>query len=228
MSMISNYSPEELRIDVIDAQGVAFPSILKNASNYLDNKPGMGVQTKEDVQRVIGILESNMQTITDRGAVGNKYGVQKMTDLPEKTGDRQPPVKILIMDEFQGLLSGIDKVYGAGSEESKGMKTKVKNYLSQIQKQGAKWGVIPWVMTQTVDDDNKEYLQNCSTKMLYRVEDAATGQDFLGKGGRDVARNIVDVGQSAVVMKGKTRYGVGVVRNNAVDEEVTKEAGARK
>ena len=228
LSMISNYSPEEFQFDVIDAQGVAFPSIIKNNKNYMSNQPGMGVKTKEDVQRIIGILESNMQVIHDRSSIGRKYGVQKMTDLPSKSGNRQFPLKMIIMDEYQGVFEGIDKVYGENTPESKAMKTKLKNYMSSIQKQGAKWGVIPWVMTQTVDDNNAEYLQNSSTKMLYQVEDAKTGQDFLGKGGRNVARNIIDVGQSAVQMGGKTHYGVGVSRNNEVTETVTQETSKRK
>lgn len=227
LSMISNYSPDEVKFDLIDAQGVGFASIREKSSNYLDNPPGMGVQTKEDVQRVMGILESNMQAITDRGAVLSKYGVQKMTDLPEKAGNRQFPLKMVVIDEYQGLFEGIDKVYGEGSAESKQMQTKLKNYMSSIQKQGRKVGVIPWVMTQTVDDNNAEYLRNASTKMLYQVEDPKTGYDFLGVKGRDVARNLIDVGQSAIQVSGKRHYGVGVTRNSEVTEAVTSEAGRR-
>lgn len=229
LSMIANYTPDELKLDLIDAQGVGFSKIRKNSPNYLDNQPGMGIKNKEDAQRIIGILENNLQTITDRGALLEKYGVEKWTELPDKSGNRQPPLKLLVIDEYQGLLSGIDKVYGEGSEEAKGMKIKVKNYLSEIQKQGRKVGVVPWVMTQTIDEDNKEYFKGCSTKILYQVNDPKTGQDFLGLKGRDVARNLVDVGQSAIEQAGSPRkYGVGVSRNNESTEIVTTQAGKRK
>ena len=227
MSMMANYSPEEFKFDVIDAQGVAFPNIIKNSKNYMENEPGMGVKTKEDIQRIVGILESNLQLINDRGAVGRKYGVEKMTDLPAESGDRQFPLKMIMIDEYQGLLTGIEKIYGTGSQEAKDLVGKVQNYLDKIQKEGAKWGVIPWVMTQTVDDRNQEYFKNCGAKILYRVQDPKTGQDFLGKGGRDVARNIIDVGQSAIQLPGKRSYGVGVVRNSEVDKTVTKQVGSR-
>lgn len=226
MQMTSIYSPEELQIDMIDTQGVFGSTLQKGAQKYLSNEPAMGIKTKDDVKKVIDLLENNVQEIENRNQVLKKYGIDNWNNLPGKSGNRQFATKIMVFDEFNSAFDKIDDAYAGDEQGAKVAKTLIQAKMKSIMNMGRKVGVVPITMGQMVDDNTKDIFGKAQAKIMYSA-DASTARNFLGKGGTEASRNLVAKGQSVVDRSGTRTYGVAVRRSDAVNNTYVNEVGKR-
>ena len=226
MQMTSIYSPEELQIDMVDTQGVFGSTLQKGAQKYLSNEPAMGIKTKEDVKKVIDLLENNVQEIENRNQVLKKYGIDNWQNLPGKSGNRQFATKIMVFDEFNSAFDKIDDAYAGDEQGAKVAKTLIQSKMKSIMNMGRKVGVVPITMGQMVDDNTKDIFGKAQAKIMYSA-DASTARNFLGKGGTEASRNLVAKGQSVVDRGGTRTYGVAVRRSDDVNNTYVSKVGSR-
>lgn len=128
------YSPETLQFILLDyKEGTEF-KIYEN----LPHTKILSISSEREFG--LSVFEFLAQEITDRGKLFKEYGVGNLKEYAEKSNDILPRY-IIIIDEFQVLLSGNDKY-----------SSKANVLLEDISRRGRSFGVNMILATQSLGE----------------------------------------------------------------------------
>ena len=156
------YSPEELIFYLLDyKEGTEF--------KLYDNLPHVHILSMES-NRPFGLsaLQYLQQEIERRGKLFKKQGVAKIQDYRSKKGEKLPRI-LVIIDEFQVLLKGHDRLSAQGAE-----------MLDDISRRGRSFGVHMLLSTQTLSEVNlkNSTLSNIAIRIGLRMSDTDSAKLF--------------------------------------------------
>jgi len=156
------YSPDELVFYLLDyKEGTEF--------KLYENLPHVHILSMES-NRPFGLstLQYLQEEMERRGKLFKQSGVAKIQDYRNKTEQRLPRI-LVIIDEFQVLLKGHDRLSGQAAE-----------MLDDISRRGRSFGVHMLLSTQTLSEVNLKTstLSNIAIRIGLRMSDADSAKLF--------------------------------------------------
>lgn len=156
------YSPDELVFYLLDyKEGTEF--------KLYENLPHVHILSMES-NRPFGLstLQYLQEEMGRRGKLFKQSGVARIQDYRSKTEERLPRI-LVIIDEFQVLLKGHDRLSGQAAE-----------ILDDISRRGRSFGVHMLLSTQTLSEVNLKTstLSNIAIRIGLRMSDADSAKLF--------------------------------------------------
>lgn len=156
------YSPDELVFYLLDyKEGTEF--------KLYENLPHVHILSMES-NRPFGLstLQYLQGEMERRGKLFKKNGVARIRDYRSKTGEKLPRI-LVVIDEFQVLLKGHDRLSGQGAE-----------MLDDLSRRGRSFGVHMLLSTQTLSEVNLKTstLSNIAIRIGLSMSDADSAKLF--------------------------------------------------
>ncbi|HWH00125.1 MAG TPA: FtsK/SpoIIIE domain-containing protein, partial [Pilimelia sp.] len=153
--LATRYSPDELTLYLLDfKEGVSFAEFVPTArdGSWLPHARAVGVES--DREYGLAVLRELEAEMTRRATAYKRAGVTRFTDLRAAGGARLPRV-LCVIDEFQVLLAGADRLAGEAVA-----------LLESLARKGRSYGIHLVLASQTVR----------GVEALYAKRDSIFGQ----------------------------------------------------
>lgn len=180
------YSPAEIRFILVDLKGTGFQDYALYKLPHADMVAYSG-----SAELGVHTLALAVRKMQERSRLFNRHKVSTYKDFREQYPDEELPRYFIIIDEYQSMFKNPD------------CRVTARNYISTITEKARTYGINLLLASQSCPLD-REALNNFTTKIVLKCEQADTARMLLGSGNRysdEVPRLLYE---SLIVMASRT------------------------
>lgn len=160
------YSPAEIRFILVDLKGTGFQDYALYKLPHADMVAYSG-----SAELGVHTLALAVKKMQERGSLFNSHNVETYKEFREKYPNEELPRYFIIIDEYQSMFKNPD------------CRAQARSYISTITEKARTYGINLLLASQSCPL-GREVLNNFTTKIVLKCEQADTARMLLGSGNR--------------------------------------------